>query len=41
MSPQEALVLFPSLSLQGEGGVQAGGNGEDFCQVSDSGQLRV
>lgn len=25
-----------SLYLQGEGGVQAGGDGEDFCQVNDS-----
>lgn len=38
MIPQGAFVLSPSLNPQGEGGVQAGGNGEDFCQVSDSNQ---
>lgn len=36
MTPQEAFVLYPSLYPQGEGSVQAGGNGEDFCQVSAS-----
>lgn len=33
-SPQDLCSL--SLYTQGEGGVQAGGDGEDFCQVSDS-----
>lgn len=35
---QEHLPRKPlsSLYLQGEGGVQAGGDGEDFCQVNDS-----